>query len=147
MLSFFTATRWRDGCNLNFWLILLKDFHNVYHLAHSTHFRFLGGVVHKAVQINTHSNYAESYPVAKYPASCTVLNCYVCNHICHFGKIFDLKLHNCFVYFDRKRLKCTKKSNLYCLKCLINELKLGECSGISSPCETPSNIIKGTGSG
>ena len=39
---------------------------------------------------NTHSfsgfsNYAETYLVSKYPTSCTVLNCYVCNHICHFG--------------------------------------------------------------
>ena len=31
------------------------------------------------------SNYAKTYMISKYPASCTLLNCYVCNHICHFG--------------------------------------------------------------
>ena len=41
-------------------------------------------------KINTHSfngfsNYAETYLISKYPANCTLLNCFVCNHICHFG--------------------------------------------------------------
>ena len=30
-------------------------------------------------------NYTKTYLVSKYSASCTVLNCYVCNHICYFG--------------------------------------------------------------
>ena len=41
-------------------------------------------------KINTHSfngfsNYAKTYMISKYPANCTLLNCFVCNHICHFG--------------------------------------------------------------
>ena len=56
---------------------------------------------------------------------------------------FKLKLHNCFVYFDRNNLKCTFYNNhLYLLKGLINARKLGKCSGISSPCDAPSIIKK-----
>ena len=41
-------------------------------------------------KINTHSfkvfsNYAKTYMISKYPANCTLLNRFVCNHICHFG--------------------------------------------------------------
>ena len=41
-------------------------------------------------KINTHSfsgfsNYAKTYMISKYPANCTLSNCFVCNHICHFG--------------------------------------------------------------